>query len=209
MSLATIDERTRGFRGGSTKTLNYSRWYIRASLEERDVKRNLLRRCNRAAGELADVRSSEEAVRAYQSLGWKGRCLMNPNKVSRAHAPDENPIRPLFGESAVRSLPNRYSELKRLIKQRGHLDQQPASFAGKSLLTLGLLAVWLTLLLFLDNFWLQLMNTACLTFVFVQISLLAHDMGYRQFSFRSPCKNDWLTLTLGSMAVCARRGAEW
>jgi fatty acid desaturase len=134
---------------------------------------------------------------------------MNPNKVSRAHAPDENPIRPLLGESAVRSLPNRYSELKRLIKQRGHLDQRPASFAGKSLLTLGLLAVWLTLLLFLDNFWLQLMNAACLAFVFVQISLLAHDIGYRQFSFRSPWKNDWLTLTLGSMAVCARRGAEW
>jgi hypothetical protein len=39
------------------------------------------------------------------------------------------------------SLPNQYAELKRLIKQRGLLDQQPAYFAGKSLLTLGLLAV--------------------------------------------------------------------
>jgi hypothetical protein len=39
-----------------------------ASLEERDVKRNLLRRCARAAGNLAEVRSSEEAARAYQSL---------------------------------------------------------------------------------------------------------------------------------------------
>jgi hypothetical protein len=41
-----------------------------ASLEERDVKRTFLRRCDPAAGKLAGVRSSEEAVRAYQPLGW-------------------------------------------------------------------------------------------------------------------------------------------
>ena len=39
-----------------------------ASLEERDVKRTFLRKCVRAAGKLAEVRSTEEAVRAYQSL---------------------------------------------------------------------------------------------------------------------------------------------
>ena len=166
--------------------LKCSRRSERASLEERDVKRNLLRRCARAAGKLAEVRSSEEAVRAYQSLGWKGPCLMNPNRLSRAHAPGENPAHPLLKQSAPRSLPNQYAELKRLIKQRGLLDQQPAYFAGKSLLTLGLLAVGLTLLLILDNLWLQLLNAAYLAFVFVQISLLAHDFGHRQFSFRSP-----------------------
>ena len=48
--------------------LKCSRRSERASLEERVVKRNLLRRCTRAAGKLAEVRSSEEAVRAYQSL---------------------------------------------------------------------------------------------------------------------------------------------
>jgi hypothetical protein len=69
MSLATTGERTHGFRAWSTKMLKCSRRSERASLEERDVKRNLLRRCARAAGKLAEVRSSEEAVRAYQSLG--------------------------------------------------------------------------------------------------------------------------------------------
>jgi hypothetical protein len=92
---------------------------VRASLEQRDVKRNLLRSCARAAGKLAEWRSSEEAIREYQSLGWKGPCLMNPNRVSRAHAPGENPAHPLLNESAPRSLPNQYAELKRLIKQRG------------------------------------------------------------------------------------------
>jgi hypothetical protein len=64
---------------------------------------------------------------------------MNPNRLSRAHAPGENSAHPLLKQSAARSLPNQYAELKRLIKQRGLLDQQPAYFAGKSLLTLGLL----------------------------------------------------------------------
>jgi RNA polymerase sigma-70 factor (ECF subfamily) len=54
-----------GFRGESTKMLKCSRRSEGASLEERDVKQNFLRRCVRAAGKLAEVRSSEEAVRAY------------------------------------------------------------------------------------------------------------------------------------------------
>ena len=48
--------------------LKCSRRSERASFEERDVKRNLLKRCTRAAGKLAEVRSSEKALRAYQSL---------------------------------------------------------------------------------------------------------------------------------------------
>src|SRR5215213_10689090 len=207
MSLATTGERTHGFRGGSTRMLKCSRRSDGASLEERDVKRNLLRRCARVVGKLAEVRSSEEAVRAYQSLGWKGPYLMTPNRLSRAHAPGENPAHPVLKQSAHRSLPNQYAELKRLIKQRGLLDLQPAYFAGKSLLTLGLLAVGLTLLLILDNLWLQLLNAAYLAIVFVQISLIAHDMGHRQFFFRASWKNDWLTLILGNLLLGISR--QW
>src|SRR5215207_10975174 len=126
---------------------------------------------------------------------------MNPNRLSRAYAPVENPTHPVLKKSAPRSLPNHYAELKRLIKQRGLLDQQPAYLAGKSLLTLGLLAVGLTFLLILQNTWLQLLNAAYLAFVFVQISLIAHDMGHRQFSFRTPWKNDWLILVFGNLLL--------
>src|SRR5215217_4935168 len=164
--------------GGSTKMLKSSRRSEGASLEERDVKRNLLRRCDPAAGKLAEVRSSEEVVRAYQSLDWKGPCLMNPNRLSRAHAPGENPAHPVLKQSAHRSLPNQYAELKRLIKQRGLLDQQPAYFAVKTVFTLGLLAVSLALLFILGDTWFQLLNAAYLAFVFVQLSLLAHDFGH-------------------------------
>ena len=48
--------------------LECSRRSERASLEVRNVKRNFLRGSARAAGKLAEVRYSEEAVRAYQSL---------------------------------------------------------------------------------------------------------------------------------------------
>ncbi|HET7479551.1 MAG TPA: acyl-CoA desaturase [Rubrobacteraceae bacterium] len=119
--------------------------------------------------------------------------------------PDEAP-----GEtrrSATRSRTNQYAELKRLIKQEGLLDQQPAYFAGKSILTFGLLAVSLTLLLISGNTWIQLLNAAYLAFVFVQISLLAHDSGHRQISFRAPWKNDLLTLVLGNFLLGMSR--QW
>jgi fatty acid desaturase len=132
---------------------------------------------------------------------------MNPNTASRAHAPGENPARPLLKESAPRSLPNQYAELKRLIKQRGLLDQQPAYYAVKTVFTLGLLVVSLASLFILGDTWLQLLNAAYLAFVFVQISLLAHDFGHRQFTFRSPWKNDWLTLVFGNLLLGISR--QW
>jgi hypothetical protein len=59
---------------------------------------------------------------------------------------------------------------------------------------LGLLAVSLALLFVLDDTWFQLLNAAYLAFVFVQISLLSHDFGHRQFTLYSSRNNDWLTL---------------
>jgi fatty acid desaturase len=132
---------------------------------------------------------------------------MNPNTASPAHAPGENPARPLLKESAPRSLPNQYAVLKRLIKQRGLLDQQPVYYAVKTVFTLGLLVVSLALLLILGDTWFQLLNAAYLAFVFVQISLLAHDFGHRQFTFRSPWKNDWLTLVFGNLSLGVSR--QW
>src|ERR671917_882130 len=132
---------------------------------------------------------------------------MNPDTVSPAHAPGENPARPLLKESAPRSLPNQYAVLKRLIKQRGLLDQQPVYYAVKTVFTLGLLVVSLALLFILGDTWFQILNAAYLAFVFVQISLLAHDFGHRQFSFRDSWKNDWATLILGNLLLGVSR--QW
>ncbi len=109
--------------------------------------------------------------------------------------------------SETRSQANQYAELKRLVKQEGLLDQQLAYFAGKSMLTFGLLALSLALLLILDNTWLQLLNAAYLAFVFVQIALLAHDCGHKQITFRAAWKNDLLTLVLGNLLLGVSR--QW
>ena len=131
---------------------------------------------------------------------------MNPETLFSSDEPSESLSPPLAKGSAPRSRTTKYAELKRLIKQNGLLDRQPAYFAGKISLTLGLLAVSLTLLLIFDNPWLQLLNATYLAFVFVQISLLAHDCGHRQFSFHASRKNDWATLILGNLLLGVSRG---
>jgi fatty acid desaturase len=75
---------------------------------------------------------------------------------------------------------NEYAELKGIIKQQGLLDKQPAYYTYKILLTLGMLTLSLTILLVIDNLWLQLLNAAYLAFVFTQISFIGHDLGHRQ-----------------------------
>jgi fatty acid desaturase len=132
---------------------------------------------------------------------------MNPEKLSSADEPGESLAPPLAKGSAPRSRTNQYAELKRLIKQNGLLDRQPTYYAGKIIFTLGLLAVSLTLLLILDNPWLQLLNAAYLALVFVQISLVAHDCGHRQFSFHASWKNNWATLIFGNLLLGVSR--QW
>ena len=78
---------------------------------------------------------------------------------------------------------------------------------GKTVFTLGLLAVSMALLFVLGDTWSQLLNAAYLAFVFVQISLLSHDFGHRQFTFHSSRKNDWLTLIFGNLLLGLSR--QW
>jgi fatty acid desaturase len=132
---------------------------------------------------------------------------MHPDRLSSTDAPGETPAAPHVQGSASHSRTNQYAQLKRLIKQNGLLDRQPAYYAGKTIFTLGLLAVSLALLFVLGDAWFQLLNAAYLAFVFVQISLLAHDFGHRQFSFASPRKNDWLTLVFGNLLLGISR--QW
>src|ERR687892_718717 len=132
---------------------------------------------------------------------------MNSEKLSSSDEPAERLASTLVKGSVPRSRSNQYAELKRLIKQNGLLNPQPAYFGGKISLTLGLLALSLTLLLILDNPWLQLLNAAYLAFVFVQISLVAHDCGHRQFSFHASRKNDWATLIFGNLLLGVSR--QW
>jgi len=132
---------------------------------------------------------------------------MHLDRLSSTDALGENPAAPPVHGSASHLRTNQYARLKRLIKENGLLDRQPAYYAGKTVFTLGLLAVSLALLSVLGESRFQLLNAAYLAFVFVQISLLAHDFGHRQFSLRSPWKNDWLTLVFGNLLLGISR--QW
>jgi fatty acid desaturase len=132
---------------------------------------------------------------------------MNPDRLSSADAPCEKTAPPSVQRSASHLRTNRYAQLKRLIRENGLLDPQPAYYVGKMAFTLGLLVVGRTLLFVLGNVWFQLLNAVYLAFVFVQISLLAHDFEHRQFSFCSHRKNDWLTLVFGNLLLGVSR--QW
>src|ERR671911_653777 len=132
---------------------------------------------------------------------------MHSDRLSSTELLGETPAAPPVQGFASRLQTNQYAQLKRLIKKNGLPVQQPAYYAGKMAFTLGLLAVSLALLFVLGDTWFQLLNAAYLAFVFVQISLLSHDFGHRQFSFSAPWKNEWLTLIFGNLLLGISR--QW
>src|SRR5215204_3979625 len=132
---------------------------------------------------------------------------MHSDRLSSTGALGDNPAPPPVQGSASDFRNNQYAQLKRLIKQKGLLDRQPAYYTGKTVFTLGLLAVSLALLFVLGDTWSQLLNAAYLAFVFVQISLLSHDFGHWRFTFHSSRKNDWLTLLFGNLLLGLSR--QW
>jgi fatty acid desaturase len=85
----------------------------------------------------------------------------------------------LADETANNLRTNQYPELRRIIKEQGLLDKQPAYYCYKILSTLGLLAASIAFLVIFDDFWLQLIDAAFLAFVFGQIGYLGHDAGHR------------------------------
>jgi fatty acid desaturase len=98
---------------------------------------------------------------------------------------------------------NHYPELRRVIKEQGLLDKQPAYYYSKILSTLALLALSITLLVVVDNFWLQLANAAFLAFVFGQLGYLGHDAGHRGV-FRSIRGNEIIGLSVSFLVGLSR-----
>ena len=77
---------------------------------------------------------------------------------------------------------NPYPALRKIIKEEGLLDKAITYYIFKILSTLSLLAISITVLVLVDNFWFQLVNAAFLAFVFGQIGFLGHDAGHRNIT---------------------------
>ena len=89
-----------------------------------------------------------------------------------------------------------YSELRRMVKERGLLDRQPLYYSIKIPLTVGAVAGSVAFLVLVNSVWLQLLNAAFLGMVFSQLGLLGHDSGHQQV-FSSRRKNDGISLMIG------------
>ncbi|HEY0753470.1 MAG TPA: acyl-CoA desaturase [Ktedonobacteraceae bacterium] len=100
---------------------------------------------------------------------------------------------------------NDYVELKKRIKQEGLLNKQPVYYTYKLISIIGMLALSVTLLLVVHNFWFQLANAVLMAVASAQLGFLGHDGGHRQI-FHSTRKNEILTLITGNLFIGMSNG---
>ena len=102
--------------------------------------------------------------------------------------------------SRVQVQANEYAELKQRIKLNGLLEKKP-HYDIRQFLFLGmLLTLSLIFLSLSDNLWLQLLDAACLAFIFAQSGFIGHDACHQQI-FRASWKNDIIALIFGNLLV--------
>ena len=71
-----------------------------------------------------------------------------------------------------------FAELPQKIRQEGLLDRQLGYYIMKMISTAAMLALSITVLLVVDNIWVQMGNAIFLAFVFGQIGYIGHDAGH-------------------------------
>lgn len=100
---------------------------------------------------------------------------------------------------------NDYVELKKLIRMDKLLDKQPVYYTYKFIVTVGLLALSVVLLLVVHNFWFQLLNAVLFAIASTQLGFLGHDGGHRQV-FHATRYNDLLTFFTGNILIGMSNG---
>lgn len=114
----------------------------------------------------------------------------------------------LAGEGTpTRAATPTYAELKRLVRQAGLFDPQPAFYTYTIVSTLGLLALGVAFLALHPPFWLQLLDAIFLAFVFTQFGFLFHDACHRALA-RDGRRNAIFGLIFGNILTGISR-AWW
>lgn len=91
-----------------------------------------------------------------------------------------------------------FSELVRMVKQRGLLDPRRAYYAAKMAVNSAMLAIGAVVFVLLGDSWWQVATAVVLAGVFTQLAFVGHDAGHRQI-FRSRRANDLVGLVHGCM----------
>lgn len=93
-----------------------------------------------------------------------------------------------------------YSELKRLIKERGLLDRHPSRSLARILIVDALLVLSVVVLITVHIFWVQCLDAVLLAFTSTQLGFNGHDAGHRQ-PFNSTRTNDLVGLLHGNLGI--------
>ncbi len=109
--------------------------------------------------------------------------MLNERQAEAAQSP----------QATAQNIKNEYSEIKRQILKHHLLDKQVGYYARRISINLILLALSVTILITVDNLWVQLGNALLMAFVYVQISFLAHNSGHRQVG-RTAKQDEMITL---------------
>jgi|SRR6185437_8668664 len=93
-----------------------------------------------------------------------------------------------------------YGELKRLVKEAGLLDAQPAYYTYKTATTLGMLAIGIAVAFLVHNPIVLIADAVFMGFVSTQLGLLAHDVAHWQ-AFRGRRTNHLANLFFGNLLL--------
>ena len=117
------------------------------------------------------------------------------NSVASTFTALEEPLQVAAGDD--------YAQLRRLVKQAGLLEKQPAYYAYKFAFTLTMLAAGFAFLALVDTLWLQLIDAVFLAVIFAQVGFIGHDAGHRQI-FNSARRNDMVGLGIALLLGMVR-----
>ena len=132
------------------------------------------------------------------SIDNSAMAVGQPGRIGRATA-TKSPEPALFGEEwAETKGAGHYSELRKLVKEKGLLETQTGYYFLKIVSTLALLAIGIFLLIIADNLWVQLANAVFMGVVFAQIGFIGHDSGHYQIA-RSARRNEIVGLVVTSL----------
>ena len=104
-----------------------------------------------------------------------------------------------MAETALRAT-TEYGELKRIVKEAGLLEAQPAYYTLKTATALGMLALGVAIAIFVHQPFVIIADAIFMGFVSTQIGLLAHDVAHWQ-AFRGRRLNHAANLLFGNLLL--------
>lgn len=93
-----------------------------------------------------------------------------------------------------------YALLKKIVKDKGLFERQPAYYVFKFSLTFALYALGVAVLLTAKDFWLLMLAAPFMAFAYAQVGMLGHDLGHRQIT-RRMWQIDTLGMLLGNFFI--------